>query len=382
MLLKRGALKHWFVYVAAIGLLGFNVGNFWASTWYNKWWFLLAASSLWLSFEAAKKYRSAPLFIFFATSLLSGLYVYAWAGHPFPLIFGLSGTGIILQNVGYAIICCLLSLIVFIKVPTSLTEPIKKAMALIFAITLIKTLSQVNASGHYNAGYYRAAFSGNSSMNGCLMACLLPYFLSVFARPWMKILAWGLTLVGILMTESSVPIGVFAAVTFVLIVKSRKSFFVSVALIASIAIISYFSIPDLLNSSGRFTAWGQIMEGWSKDYSHFFGSGLGTGFSLFKTIQAKHYIPGIEFEAYMWLHNDWLQLIFELGYIGFSAAFTFYLELVKRSWNNRALLSSLIGFGAAGMLNYPMRLPIHAVTLLFTCWLILQGGTHGKETKA
>jgi O-antigen ligase len=62
------------------------------------------------------------------------------------------------------------------------------------------------------------------------------------------------------------------------------------------------------------------------------------------------------------LHNDWLQIYFEAGVIGFALAVNVFIEAVRLSYRDVRWQTMIIGYGVAMCTNFPLHSPILALT--------------------
>ena len=61
---------------------------------------------------------------------------------------------------------------------------------------------------------------------------------------------------------------------------------------------------------------------------------------------------------FIWLHSDWLQTLFEQGFIGFNIILFMYLHALNRSRFNPKLFAALAAYGAFAVANIPLRYPL------------------------
>jgi hypothetical protein len=106
----------------------------------------------------------------------------------------------------------------------------------------------------------------------------------------------------------------------------------------------------LFNPGQRATDWPRMMAWWYENQSMFLGSGTGT----FEWISFFHIPKGPEGYA-IWLHNDYLQAIFEQGLVGFFLYSVLAIYCVKQSWRKPWLFASFAGVAVIMFTFYPFR---------------------------
>jgi len=210
-------------------------------------------------------------------------------------------------------------------------------------------------------------FVDQSSMHGCLVVIGLPYIIKHFRGWWLGgALAMIALMVGTLLVqaESSTPLGAAAVCGVAWLASSRWKRWgvfdvvVSTApVLVAVFVTGSWLNPLLFNDSYRFQFWQFFMSWWWR-YANIW---LGTGFSTFFL-----YGPMIQLSAkynseeglYVWTHGDWLQLLFEIGIIGFVLAVVVFCEAVWRSYKTERyeLLTAIVTFAAVMAVQYPWRL--------------------------
>lgn len=110
--------------------------------------------------------------------------------------------------------------------------------------------------------------------------------------------------------------------------------------------------------NGRIKLWRDMMSWWWERCNHLFGAGLGT-FELFgpSVQRTKH---TLDQKYFIWMHSDWLQIVFEIGFIGLIVSVWTYSAALKHSLDRGPMFPSLVGFGIMMCGNYPLHLPVHA----------------------
>lgn len=194
----------------------------------------------------------------------------------------------------------------------------------------------------------------NPSMDGCFLACMWPFFAS--NDDWFIDTGLIIIPVCICLTGQSQPIALMfiAGGMGLLLQKHYKALLLAVPL----AFVLGFMITghDLFMTSGRWQLWTRATELWIHQGKYLLGLGLGS-FYLIGPELTKDY-GGVRF---LWMHSDWLQILFEMGSIGFVCTLGVYGIALWRSRTHVILCSSLAVFGAWGLANFPLHQPISAV---------------------
>ena len=80
----------------------------------------------------------------------------------------------------------------------------------------------------------------------------------------------------------------------------------------------------------------------------------------------------------VFLHSDWLQIVFELGLVGLALVLSVYFYAIRQSWRDKVLLPALLGVGAFAIPYHPTRFFPSAFLLAVIFRLALKG----KEEQA
>lgn len=101
--------------------------------------------------------------------------------------------------------------------------------------------------------------------------------------------------------------------------SNYKNLKILTAIVSVIGALLAFKFTDLFNDSGRFLNWAQYIDYWNTKYDMIWGTGIGS----FKNI-APH--AGDRVSAFLYAHNDFLELYLETGFIGLT------LTLILAGW--------------------------------------------------
>lgn len=254
--------------------------------------------------------------------------------------------------------------------------PARLILALIWAGSIALTLKQTYDGV---SPFARVGLVNNASMNGCLIAALTPLVMGMFKRSW---ILWGLALLAsgsVLLTGTSQPVVILAACAMLLVFRQNGNRWLPTLLYSGAAIVGGFilSSDDFFRSNNRVINW-QYFFSWWESQATWWGGTLGrTCYVLLEQIQmlveAKGG-PGLRSMSgtYLWMHSDWLQLLFEYGAIGLALGVVLFGDLLKRAWDRPHLFASWCGFGAMMVANYPLRMPVHTLAFALVAWLIYE----------
>lgn len=141
------------------------------------------------------------------------------------------------------------------------------------------------------------------------------------------------------------------------------------AIIAVIAATSYyFANHGLTDSNGRVQMWLHFFHWWVLNANWLFGTGAGS----FEYLGL--FLPSGQKETWFFImHNDWLQILFEFGIIGFAMAACLYIGVLKYCTRQRKffILTGLC------MCFYS---PLHIVLIQILGLIYLNEDLYGKGT--
>lgn len=255
--------------------------------------------------------------------------------------------------------------------------------------------------------YHRGGFLNNASMNACFIAFTYP-LLALHPRPVIyadvhnvlhlrgkKLAAFIFDLfcvvapiVAVFLSGSSMAVLTLAVVHLVHYysksssrgaIKAARARHIS-AIASSILtiVIGYLILgKDLFGDSGRFAAWKLFMEWWATHANVWIGAGQGS-FVLWAT-HLQTSIPYHPESTFPWMHNDFLQVLFELGWIGLTLTLCVIVSAFKATIrsNTSYLTAALAGLCVTALGNYPFHLMLTAMTGASILLLALASGKSG-----
>ncbi len=185
----------------------------------------------------------------------------------------------------------------------------------------------------------------NPSLEASIVVLSVPFMLKCFKFPT-SILLYLTSVLSVVLCKAVAPI---VALVFVTAVILRKTLFCWLALPALCL------MPFLLNldDSGRFSKWMMALHHYldASFLTWVFGYGTGT---------MKILLPVWENSSWMFLHNDWLQILLEQGLVGFGLSLMAFVTALDGAKKNTTVLSAVVGYGVLMCLNPMLHFPIHA----------------------
>lgn len=248
----------------------------------------------------------------------------------------------------------------------------------LIAVTAINTLLSVFQG--YVLGlpnYLSSGFLPNSSMHASMIAIVLPLAIFDFfgsSEAWFRRICAAFILaspLAIIHSESSIGfmayIVAIAAYGFLLLkhfTGARFAFVFSTVILLVFASFGTYIDPQWSSFTqiSRFKLWPAIPDYWLDHGSLWVGVGLGSFRHFGSVIQTATQVEVGHW--WLWAHNDWLQILFETGLLGFTSALLVFVAAMWSAYRaNLGLFVSLISIGVVSFGNYPLRLAEFAVVV-------------------
>lgn len=261
----------------------------------------------------------------------------------------------------------------FIFLYSKFSDVIRKALCAAFALELISLCSPWPIFG-------LNGLLGNTSIGLCYLS-VLSFLLPNRLRTPASLLILGLSIYFHSATS-------FGALLAVLTIESWCYFgvsFFSSALAggAGIFLLIKHVKPNLLADHDRYHIWKLALQDWWQNANIFFGYGHGTYKYLGPQIQfnASYFGPSGK-DVYLWLHNDWLQILFEGGIVGFVLTVILFFAMAIRFYKRKKIneLCCLICLAIVGLSQYPLELA--AFTMIVIYLLMEYVGLKDEKEKA
>lgn len=205
-----------------------------------------------------------------------------------------------------------------------------------------------NTWGLFNAG----------SMDTAFIAMLYPFLVfrplqerSKWKIAWRIILAiFPLTCLFVNVPGSTVFFGLTIGLgTYLILKKMWPLVLSSSALLMAIGYLMGPRSGGFLNDSGRFEPWKLFMTTWWNGANHWWGTGTATFQWLGPEIQNK--TEGL----FIFMHNDYLQVIFEQGFIGFALSGILTIMCLRKAIKVPWLFASCLSTMFVAFFQYPLR---------------------------
>lgn len=220
--------------------------------------------------------------------------------------------------------------------------------------------------------FKNSGFLLNPAQDGTFIACLLPFAYYTNKRVKWPIMALFIT--AIIMSEASTPLvglGIFLACAL-WFSKYRKFLLLGPAAVFGLGVLLQ-GYHQVTSSSGRLNyIWPLVMKFWAERVNILTGSGPGSFYVYGPGIELAHHGFNYRGAVYIWLHNEWLQILFELGIIGLLLTLLFFALSLKKAYNKPHLFSLLLIYGVTAAFQMPMRQFLSAFLLIYIIRLIYE----------
>lgn len=326
-----------FALVLIPGIWSFG-NTYWDSIWWSKWLVLLALVIVVLGVQVSKIHWSlAPAFL---SSALGSLWVFGWPNNQFKS-YPLTDRLLLQNSALYFLVAVLLFGLFLVRSDRRFLRFVLDAFGYLGALNAVCILVQFILGVQTDL---RAGLFLNPSMSICLTATTLP----LLSRTHLYRPILALTLLALLATQSIMGAVVLAAALSAL----HFRWLLVAGPIGFLALVG----PDFTN--GRLGLWKLSLSWWLKNSDVFFGMGPGTASVLLPQVQKD---AGYDLgNWYIFLHNDWLQVLWEQGIIGLLSVLLVYAYALWFSQKNSQVFSALVALGVCALGNYPIHLPSHA----------------------
>lgn len=343
----------------------------------NQQYLGFALVSLLISFKIYKKYSWAPALLFFyicITSIVGMMkpFLY-WLDLDAGMLMGLQLLSL------HAWLFCIFTVVPFLI----LTE--QNINYLGWGLGFLGLIDSYILLLKWATGHLPWFLMNNPAIDNSFIACCIPGFLEIVmqskAQKKVRAALWLIApvLVCFIAKTSTGVLGVGVAFSCYFWARSsfkKKPFIYMTCFSLVCAGIAYRMQGEILfESMGRFPIWANSFRFWFQQ-SHssqgphiipWVGANLGSFFMYGPSQQVdaamKAKMTGLD--VFFWMHNDWLQVLFETGYIGLALTITTYGIAVYRSLSRPILFASLVTFGAVSVTQMPLRHFPFALLLIF-----------------
>lgn len=246
---------------------------------------------------------------------------------------------------------------------TKIDDFICKALPHYTAINAcIVIVGYLTGMGRMPEGNGYSGFLDYAGMNGCLIAIMFPMVM-VFSKQ--NVLYFCLYALAVILSKSSIPYGVaMIGITATMLHRHRKNLKLrSILGMTVIPLTLGFLLEGsrFFSSAFRFDAYRAFIKEWLLRHDYVFGTGFGTFQVMAPMMQCKQNFMlecsghGV---VWLWLHSDWLQLIFEGGIVGFLLYALLFLSVLKNLLDyedDGTAFGIVIAIAASAIFDYPAR---------------------------
>jgi hypothetical protein len=219
---------------------------------------------------------------------------------------------------------------------------------------------------------------GNRSAGASFTAVWIFLVLYFELNAWISVSLGVLT---ILISHSGISyLALISGFTALFIAKNRKHWPWIFGFFATGISLGSFVKPQWFQHISRYDAWPMFFQTYIKETNIFFGFGAGTfpyfgpyaqALNDFMTEwQDNHLLFRV-----IWTraHNDWLQILIELGLVAFALSLLLYAQLLTKSLAKPRLFACLIAYGVTMIANYPIHIASGALLGFWLCFETIWG---------
>jgi hypothetical protein len=350
------------------------------SPYQTKWFLLALLSTYWIAQKYIRPKLGVIAAIFFSYVIVNGAWFWLWEKNRYYSVQPYDQLALRYYTAD-AIAKLFLILIPIAIVLQNRQKALQiggNLAALFCAVNVAMVHMQFFLSGHWCAPTNTCGGAlGNPSMNSTLIVVTMPFVIDyLWGRSrWIFI---ALAVGAVFLSKGSVGVGMLAALACLYAVRFRMWKLLALAPISLLAGLAVFK-THMLNTGTRWQIWEFMIGNWWNNPLHYwFGTGLGN-FGVF-SVNLQMKFKFMDGQWWTWLHNDWLQFLFELGFIGLGLAVMVYLialsRYIRRGEGREAI--ALVLFGLAMAMNYPLHTSLGC---LLGAWLVLVGLLRTDENK-
>lgn len=167
-----------------------------------------------------------------------------------------------------------------------------------------------------------------------------------------------LPIAAIIKAGGSTPIFVCIAGFLGMAIASKRWNFVFPSIILPLIAGMFLERDQLLNSNERVERWKTFMSWWIDHNDKILGTGSGTFEWLGPIIERR------DSNAYVFMHNEYLQILFEQGIVGLALFLIVFYVAARRSFKTPWLFASLCSVSVAMLTQFPLRFVITQLFVL------------------
>jgi len=221
---------------------------------------------------------------------------------------------------------------------------------------------------------------GNTSMGACMNGIMIS---GIFLKQnkYVRVISAIALVIPVYWAQSSM--GYLCLITTLIVyicfecgaTRKEKIFMITGSLAMGLFVGQFFDYQFYrFTKIDRWDIWSLYLNWWSDNANHISGTGFGSFSSFGPGIQLATKFQRSHGGLYLWLHSDWLQILFELGYLGLISylltAFYTLKQAIKEK--NHILLASASSFIVCMAGNYPTNLALFSFLGLTICFTLLK----------
>lgn len=232
-----------------------------------------------------------------------------------------------------------------------------------YAVSIFQFLALVNAGLVVMNGH---GFMNAHSWDTAFIAMILPTMVFRITKSPITWLPTVFSLFAIGYTGGRTAMVVMSACAFAYFLQKKRVFVACIIGSFVLLIGAQFSNESKMFDSPRLNVWPYFMNIYWKYFDPWIGSGIGTFQWIGPLAQQKEQVF-LKNGLHLWMHNDYLQVLFETGIIGLTLMMATVFDCLKRSWKNRELFVTVIATLATMLTYYPFH---WFITQVWACLLI------------
>lgn len=200
-----------------------------------------------------------------------------------------------------------------------------------------------------------------STMDGMFLGIIYPLIVLEFMnKRILNFIVPLIVIIAIFLTTSSIGIGALCLSMYLPSAKDKVWKFVAIIPPLLLFTLALFLYPSLLSDSLRFINWKWSMTWWWENANIYTGTGLGSYKAITAYVQqVTGNMSGVTANTiYPFMHNDWLQCLFELGIVGFVLVLLSFLNVLYKLRSSPYIFATSLSYGVCAFLNFPVHNPI------------------------
>lgn len=199
---------------------------------------------------------------------------------------------------------------------------------------------------------------GNAAMDACFLAILIP------SQKTVGTIIYSAAIGASGSSTAMAALGISLGVNWMMKYKSKP--YLEIPIVMGFLALG---AQKFFDSNGRFDLWRRSMIYWMDQINPWIGSGPGSYFLYGPKIQMLQ--GNTPDKLFVWMHNDWLQVLFEYGIIGFVLISILFVKMVRAAHDKKEpwLVASILTYGFVATTQMPLR--YFLMSLLGACLLRL-----------